>query len=85
MNLAPFLRDGTRFLRPETEEQFREAYETAMGVLRQPEIICCRDCKWSYLPYAVNGKWYCHCLETGAAGRTEDDYCSYAEREEGGE
>lgn len=46
-------------------------------------VIRCKDCKWSYLYYAVNGKWYCHCLETGAAGRTEDDYCSYAEREEG--
>lgn len=46
-------------------------------------VIRCKDCKWSDWYTAANGERYCYCLETGAAGRTEDDYCSYAEREEG--
>lgn len=46
----------------------------------QPEIIRCKDCKWSDW-YDVDGYKYCYCIETGASGRTADDFCSYAERE----
>ena len=37
MNVAPLLRDGTRFLGQEHEEQFHKAYEMAMDALRQPD------------------------------------------------
>lgn len=46
----------------------------------QPEIIYCKDCKWSDWYDAADGHKYCYCMETGAAGRTADDFCSYAER-----
>ena len=46
----------------------------------QPEIIYCRDCKWSDW-YDFDGYKYCYCIETGVSGRTADDFCSYAERE----
>ena len=45
-----------------------------------PEIIYCKDCKWSDWYDAADGHRYCYCMETGAAGRTVDDFCSYAER-----
>ena len=50
--------------------------------IEQPEIIHCKDCKWSDWYDAADGHRYCYCMETGAAGRTADDFCSYAEREE---
>jgi hypothetical protein len=46
----------------------------------QPEIIRCRDCKWSDWYDSTDGNRYCYCMETGASGRTADDFCSYAER-----
>ena len=46
----------------------------------QPEIIRCKDCKWGDWYTAIDGNRYCYCMETGNGGRTEDDYCSYAER-----
>ena len=46
----------------------------------QPEIIRCKDCKWSDWYTACDGNRYCYCMETGNGGRTENDYCSYAER-----
>ena len=49
--------------------------------IKQPEIIFCKDCKWSDWYDAADGHRYCYCMETGAAGRTSDDFCSYAERE----
>jgi len=54
----------------------------AMQQPTQPEIIHCRDCKWSDWYDAADGHRYCYCIETGAAGRTADDFCSYAECEE---
>ena len=48
----------------------------------QPEIIRCKDCKWSDWYTAADGHRYCYCMETGNGGRTEDDFCSYAERQE---
>jgi len=47
----------------------------------QPDIIRCKDCKWSDWYNSVDGNIYCYCMETGEAGRTADDYCSYAEKE----
>lgn len=46
----------------------------------QPEIIRCKDCKWSDWYDSTDGNRYCYCMETGASGRTADDFCSYAER-----
>ena len=36
-NLASSLHDGTRFLKPEHEQEFRRAYEMAIFALEQPE------------------------------------------------
>ena len=36
-NCASMLHDGTRFLKPEHVQQFREAYEMAIEALKQPE------------------------------------------------
>ena len=59
--------------------------DTVLNVIRsvpsaQPEIVRCKDCKWSDWYTAVDGKRYCYCMETGNSGRTENDFCSYAER-----
>ena len=50
----------------------------------QPEIIRCKDCKWSeeYVPMC---KTYYFCREQGLYGKTEEDFCSHAERREEGE
>lgn len=48
----------------------------------QPEIIRCKDCKWSDWYTSADSKRYCYCMETGNGGRTENDFCSYAERQE---
>ena len=44
-NTASLLRDGTRYMKPEHEKQFREAYEIAIKALEQPEQewIPCSD------------------------------------------
>ena len=44
------------------------------------EIVRCKDCKWSDWYTAGDGSQYCYCMETGNGGRTENDFCSYAER-----
>ena len=36
-NTASLLRDGTRYMKPEHEKQFREAYEMAIEALEQPD------------------------------------------------
>lgn len=36
-NTASILRDGTRYMKPEHEKQFREAYEMALKALEQQE------------------------------------------------
>jgi hypothetical protein len=46
-------------------------------------VVRCWECKWADWYSTKDGKRYCHCMETGIGGRTEDDYCSYAEREGG--
>ena len=50
----------------------------------QPEIIRCKDCKWSeeYVPMC---KTYYYCRKQGLYGKTEEDFCSHAERREEGE
>ena len=41
-NCASMLHDGTRFMKPEHVQEFREAYEMAIKALKQPEP--CEDC-----------------------------------------
>lgn len=48
----------------------------------QLEIIRCKDCKRSDWYTTADGHRYCYCMETDNGGRTEDDFCSYAERQE---
>ena len=64
----------------EDSEQYI-SLDMAIEALKQPQIIRCKDCKWSDWYTAGDGKKYCYCMETGVGGRTENDYCSYAERE----
>ena len=40
-------------------------------------VVRCKDCRFSDWYTAVNGKRYCYCMETGASGRNENDFCSY--------
>lgn len=45
-------------------------------------VVRCKDCKWSDWYTSFEGKVYCYCMETGAVARTEEDFCSRAEREQ---
>ena len=60
------------------------AIHEAIDILKsaQPEIVRCKDCEWSSWYTTADGHRYCYCMETGKGGRTEDDFCSYAERRE---
>lgn len=46
------------------------------------EIIRCKNCKWSEWYETDFGNKYCYCSEHGSSGHTENDFCSYAERNE---
>ena len=45
------------------------------------DIVFCKECKWADWYKTADGKQFCYCMETGSAGRTADDFCSYGERE----
>ena len=47
------------------------------------EVVRRKDCRWSEWYTAVNGKRYGYCMAYGASARTEMDYCSRGEREDG--
>ena len=49
------------------------------------KVVRCRDCKWSDWYKTLNGEHRCYCMEHGSIGHTDDDYCSYVEREDGEE
>ena len=57
----------------------REAYEKVKLKSAQPEIIRCKDCKWSE---PVSGYLLCGAWEAKAVDK--DDFCSDAERREDG-
>ena len=46
------------------------------------DIVFCNECKWADWYKTADGKQFCYCMETGSAGRTADDFCSYGERKE---
>ena len=62
-----------------SDKLWRNAYERGRKEAME-EIIRCKDCKWGDWYTSVDRKRYCYCMETGNGGRTEDDFCSYAER-----
>lgn len=70
-------------------DEFDEREESIEELIEQlpsadvVEVVRCKDCKWSDWYTSVDGKTYCHCCETGASGRTDMDFCSYGEREDG--
>lgn len=72
----------TRYLAQLDERTALKHMVADAPTIAQPEIIHCKDCKWSDWYDAADGHRYCHCMETGASGRTADDFCSYAERKE---
>lgn len=47
------------------------------------EVVRCKDCKWSDWYMTLNGEHRCYCMEHGSLGHTDDDFCSYGEREDG--
>ena len=72
-----------------TEEKAIEAWNRRAGEQNEdkalpsaePEIIHCDECKWGDWYTTLDGHRYCYCMESGNGGRTEADFCSYAERE----
>ena len=58
-------------------EQLRDAVDTAISVLKQPEIIRCKDCKYrgvgDYCVYGTRLAWV----------TKSNDFCSKAERRKG--
>lgn len=59
-----------------------EVYEVIED--RKP-LVRCKDCKWSDWYMTLNGEHRCYCMEHGSLGHTDDDFCSYGEREDGEE
>jgi hypothetical protein len=51
--------------------QLRDAVDTAISALKQPEIIYCRECKW---------KQGAECVMFADVRPFPDDFCSRAER-----
>ena len=47
------------------------------------EVVRCKDCKWSDWYKTLDGEHRCYCMVHGSSGHTDDDYCSYGEREDG--
>lgn len=54
-------------------EQLRDAVDTAISVLKQPEIVRCKDCRYT------DEDGVCQSSK-GLAIQDDDDYCSHAER-----
>ena len=49
----------------------------------QPEIIYCKDCRYSDWYECLDGIRRCYCMSHGSSGHIDSDYCSYAERRQG--
>ena len=47
------------------------------------EVVRCKDCEWSDWYKTLDGEHRCYCMVHGSSGHTDDDYCSYGEREDG--
>lgn len=57
--------------------------KVTMAMAKKADMVAvtrCKDCKWSDWYMSADDKRYCYCYETGKGGRTENDYCSFAER-----
>lgn len=48
------------------------------------EVVRCRECKYGDWYTAADGRRLCYCLQMAVCGKTEADFCSYGEREDGG-
>lgn len=46
-------------------------------------VVRCGECKHGDWYTTADGRRLGYCMEMGVGGRTEDDFCSYGEREEG--
>lgn len=58
--------------------------DTAISFVNSVPVVRCADCEHSDWYTTVDGRRLCYCMETGVGGRTEADFCSRGEREEGG-
>ena len=61
-------------LQAELIEQ-KKAAEVAIEALKQPEIVRCRECKYSIYPFQLCKLW--------KRNANPDDFCSYGERKDG--
>lgn len=64
-------------------EQLRDAVDTAISSLKQPEIVRCKDCKYITEHYDTDGNapyWTCSEWDSGT---DYDGFCHYAERRGG--
>lgn len=60
--------------------QLRDAIDVAISALKQPEIIRCKDCKYSHMTYDGDCK-YCEIWFPDEAEYMDGDYyCGSAER-----
>ena len=68
-NTAFLLRDGTRYMKPEHEKQFREAYEMAIKALEHEREIA----------YLINPTPYGECSKYGQLIDSRDgfDFCPH--------
>ena len=78
------LGDDASFLQPLS--YYLGAIHDAKAKIRQipsvkSDVVRCNECKYADWYAAAGGEKYCYCMETGASGRTENDFCSYGERD----
>lgn len=52
-----------------------DALDMAIEALKQPEVVRCRDCKYSIYPFQLCKLW--------KRNANPDDFCSYGERKDG--
>lgn len=43
-------------------------------------LVRCKECKFADAYKTISGEWLFYCMESGAGGRKNDDFCSYGER-----
>ena len=62
--------------------QIIKDYCDAQPTVDAVPVIRCRECKWYHKTYTWNGNEHMVCVELSGVGRSENDYCSRAERKD---
>ena len=66
------------------ETKDSQAYQLALGALRQPQIVRCKDCKWNSGYGRGMYVCFCTCCKTGTPHK-DDWFCADGEPKEGDE